>query len=77
MYCYFKIVYAVHTICTTNLAILENTVNNETATTKRSNKLKNDRQNAPSCKTKPYEIILKIISKVKTAVKKWSNFFNT
>lgn len=54
----------------TNLAILEKTVNSETATTKRSKRLKNDRQNAPSCITKPYEMILKIISKVKTAVKK-------
>lgn len=48
----------------------ETTDSNETATTNRSNRLKNDRQNAPSCITKPYEIILKMISKVKTAVKK-------
>ena len=42
----------------------------ETQTTSKSNKLKADRQNAPSCKTKPYEINLSNSSIVKTAVKK-------
>jgi len=44
----------------------------EAQTTRRSSRLKADRQNAPSWMMKPYETILRQISIVKTEVKKQS-----